>query len=400
MKRKPILGLVLSSLVVLTGCGRKSEQGQGPPPAFPVQSAAAIQQRIEPKAIYTGRFVAVEEVELRARVSGYLESVHFTEGQKIKEGDLMFQIDPRPFDALVEAADARVKQAEARATLAKVNADRVARLVKDGAVSKEEADTRKSEFAIAEADVLAAKAELKSAKLDREFADVRAPISGIANDFEVTPGNYITGGSLATVLTTIVPHSPIHCVFELDERRILEFTRMYFEGKTKGRSGERPTVEVSVADSDEFEFSGIMDFTENQLDPNTATSQARVLIENKNEFLTPGLFAKVRAPLGAPYDAILVRDSALGFDLSKRFAWVVKKGENGPVTERRYLEVGALEREFRIVESGLEPGEEIVVSGIQLLRDGMPIAPTVVPMDPNAEADEPAKPKAAEAEAK
>ncbi|MEM1440715.1 MAG: efflux RND transporter periplasmic adaptor subunit [Verrucomicrobiota bacterium] len=370
----------------LAGCGG-NEQSAGPPPGdFPVQVAQPIVKNMVLSDIYTGRFVPVEEVELRARVSGYLESVHFEEGQKVKEGDLMFQIDPRPFDAMVASADAGVKQAEARLQLAKANLDRVKTLAETGAVSEEEADIRDSEVTQAQADLLAAKAQLTAASLDREFADIKAPISGIADRFEVTPGNFINGGTLgATMLTTIVPHDPIHCVFEVDERTILEFTRMYFDDLVPGREGEPIEAEISISDSEEFEFTGKIDFSENQLDPETATVQLRVLVENDDEFLTPGLFAKIRLTVGKPFDATLVRDSALGFDQSKRFAWVLQ--EDGTV-KRSFVEVGRLDGEFRIIESGLDPNATVVVSGIQLLQDGMPVAPTEVPMDPQASVEE------------
>ncbi|MEM6917119.1 MAG: efflux RND transporter periplasmic adaptor subunit [Verrucomicrobiota bacterium] len=373
------LGAMALSLV---GCGGNDPSGGPPPGAFPVQVAQPLVKNITLTDIYTGRFVPVEEVELRARVSGYLESVHFEEGQKVKKGDLMFQIDPRPFDAMVSSAEAGVKQAEARLQLAEANRDRVMTLSESGAVSEEETDIRSSEVTQAQADLLAAEAQLTAASLDLEFAEVKAPISGIADRFEVTPGNFINGGTLgATMLTTIVPHDPIHCVFEVDERTILEFTRMFFADLAPGRDGEPIEAEISVSDSDEFEFSGKIDFSENQLDPETATVQLRVLVENDNEFLTPGLFAKIRLTVGQPFDATLVRDSALGFDQSKRFAWVLQ--EDGTVS-RSFVEVGRLEGEFRIVESGLDAGAKVVVSGIQLLQDGMPVAPSEVPMDPEA----------------
>ncbi|MEM7600043.1 MAG: efflux RND transporter periplasmic adaptor subunit [Verrucomicrobiota bacterium] len=379
MRTFPPLSSLPLSTILLAACGG-GEQAGGPPPGdFPVQIAHPIVKSVTLTEVYTGRFVPCEEVELRARVSGYLESVHFEEGQKVKKGDLMFQIDPRPFDAMVDAASAEVKQAEARLELAEANMRRVASLADTGAISEEETDIRGSEVTQAQADLLAANAQLAAVSLDREFADVEAPISGIADRFEVTPGNFITGGGIgATMLTTIVPHDPIHCVFEVDERTILEFTRMYFDNLAPGRSGEPLEAEVAVSDSEEYEFSGTIDFSENQLDAETATAQLRVLVENDDEFLTPGLFAKVRLTAGKPFDATLVRDSALGFDQSMRFAWVLQ--EDGSV-KRSFVEVGRLDGEFRIITSGLEQGAKIVVSGIQLLQDGMKVAPTEVPMD-------------------
>lgn len=357
------------------------------PGAMPVNVSSPFTRTIELTEIYTGRFEPVEEVELRARVSGYVKSVHFKEGQKIGEGELMFQIDPRPFDAQLAAAEAGVKQAEARLKLAKSNLDRAEKLVSTNAISREEADIRRSEFAQAEADLLAAQAESRSAKLDREFADVVAPISGIASRFYVTPGNFISGGAPGSdLLTTIVPHHPIHCVFEVDERQILKFTRMYFEGKTDGRGGEQPLVKIAVSDRDEFEFEGEIDFADNQLDQSTATTRMRVLVQNENEFLTPGLFAKVKVTIGDPFEATLVREAALGFDQSKRFVWVLGEGN---VVSRRYVETGPLEGELRIVESGLTPEDRVVLTGTQLLQEGMEVAPTEVPMDPGAEQEAP-----------
>ncbi len=368
------LGL-FSGIALLSSCERERPHAQ---PPTPVSVAQPIERQVELTETYTGRLAAVEEVDLRARVSGYVQSVHFTEGQKVEKGQLMFQIDPRLFDAALAAANAKVKQAEARRKLAQSNLARAEDLVKDNAISREEADVRRSEFEQAEADLLVAQAGVQTAALDREFANVEAPISGIASRFLVTPGNYITGGlPNSTLLATIVPHHPIHCYFEVDERQVLKFTRMFFEGKTGGRAGERPTVDIAVSDSDAFEFKGTIDFSENRLDESTATIQLRALVENENEFLTPGLFARVRIPIGEPFQAILVRDSALGFDQSKRFAWILQ--EDGTV-KRRFVETGPLEGSLRMVTSGVTTQDRLVVSRIQLLQDGASVTPTPVEM--------------------
>jgi RND family efflux transporter MFP subunit len=367
------------AILALTQC-KSDKQAGGPPPAMPVQVAKPVMKTVALTETYTGRFTPVEEVDLQARVSGYLESVHFTEGQKINKGDLMFRIDPRVFDAAVSRAEAMQKQAVARQGLAQSNFDTAEKLVKQSAVSQEEFNTRESELAQAKADVLAAEANLRSAKLDREFADVHAPISGIAGRFNVTVGNFISGGGAgATLLTTIVPHDPIYCNFEVDERRVLQFTRLFFEGKAGGRDGEQSEVEIAVSDRDEFEFKGTINFAENQLDRQTATLQIRALVKNENKFLTPGLFARVRVPIGEPVERLLVQDAALGFDQDKRFAWIMKADNT---VEKRYVETGPLEGMLRIITGGLEEDELIAVSGIQMLRPGMPFAPTTVPMVP------------------
>ncbi len=372
MKHLPLL-----SLLLLTQCNSEKKAG-GAPPAMPVQVANPALKTVALTETYTGRFTPVEEVNLQARVSGYLESVHFKEGQQIKAGDLMFRIDPRIFDAELSGAEAMQKQAVARLGLAESNFGTSEKLIKQNAVSKEEFNTRESQLDQAKADLLSAEANLRKAKLDREFADVHAPISGIAGRFNATVGNYITGGSAnATLLTAIVPHDPIYCNFEVDERRVLQFTRLFFEGQSGGREGKQSDVEIAVSDSDEFEFKGTINFAENQLDRETATLQIRALVGNEKKFLTPGLFARVRVPVGEPAERLLVRDAALGFDQSKRYAWVLKSDNT---LERRYVETGPLEGDLRIITGGLEKDEQIAVSGIQLLRPGMPFAPTTVPM--------------------
>jgi RND family efflux transporter MFP subunit len=366
------------AILALCQCKSDKQAAGGPPPAMPVQVANPILKTVALTETYTGRFAPVQEVDLQARVSGYLESVHFTEGQKIKEGDLMFRIDPRVFDATVSSAEAMQKQAVARLGLAESNFATSEKLVKQNAVSQEEFNTRESELAQARADILAAEANLTKARLDREFADVHAPISGVAGRFNVTVGNYISGGSAgATLLTTIVPHDPIYCNFEVDERRVLQFTRLFFENGTGGRDAKQSEVEIAVSDSDEFEFKGVINFAENQLDKQTATLQIRAKVSNENEFLTPGLFARVRVPIGEPVERLLVQDAALGFDQDKRFAWILKADNS---MEKRFVETGPLDGQMRIITGGLEKDELIAISGIQMLRPGMPFAPNTVPM--------------------
>ena len=370
--------LIPFAFLALTQCKSDKQAADGAPPPMPVQFANPVSKTVALTETYTGRFTPVEEVDLQARVSGYLESVHFTEGQKVEKGALMFRIDPRVFDAALSRAEAMQKQAVARLGLAESNFSTSDKLVKQGAVSREEFNTRESELTQAKADLLAAEANLRSARLDREFADIHAPISGVAGRFNVTAGNFISGGNAAaTLLTTIVPHNPIHCTFEVDERRVLQFTRLFFEGKAGGREGKQSEVEIAVSDRDEFEYKGVINFAENQLDRNTATLQIRAKVENANEFLTPGLFARVRVPVGEPTERLLVRDAALGFDQDKRFAWVLKKDNT---VERRYVEAGPLDGDMRIITGGINADEQIAVSGIQLLRPQVPLAPTTVPM--------------------
>lgn len=358
---------------VLASCGGKDDAAGDPPPPIPVQVAAPVVEEVALTRIFTGRFVATERVEVRARVSGYLESVSFAEGQRIEKGETMFQIDSRLFDADVARAQAALEQAEAALKLAEQNSTRAEGLIKRNAISREEVDIRLAESQSAAADLAAAKAGLQTAQLNRSYADIEAPITGIAGSYRVTPGNYVSGGNpTSAVLTTIVPHSPIYCEFEVDERQVLQFTRMYFKGKTRGRSGDGPMVQIGLSDTDTFDFEGQLDFGDNELEASTATLRMRATVENENEFLTPGLFARVKLPIGDPSEKMLVRDSALGFDQARRFCWVLKKDAT---LEKRYVETGELIGALRIIESGLEAQEKVAISGIQLLRPGVPVQP-------------------------
>ncbi|MEM9478247.1 MAG: efflux RND transporter periplasmic adaptor subunit [Verrucomicrobiota bacterium] len=384
----PILSLTRAGIALLLSLVLVSCSGEKPPPgpqAMPVAAAKPVVQRFQEKAVFTGRFEATEAVEVRSRVNGYLDKALFEEGKPIKKDAPLFQIDPRPFDAVLDSAKARVAQATAARDLAKANLERAERLVSRDAIAKEEFDVRASELAQAEADLAAAQATETSAALDREFCDIKAPISGIAGRYLVTPGNFVSGNTaISGVLTTIVPHDPIYCYFEVDERTVLRFTRMFFKGRAPGREGEPREVEIATSDSKEFEFTGLLKFSENRLDESTATLQLRAEVKNPDQFLTPGLFARVRVPMAPEEDHLMVRESALGFDQDKRFAW--KVGEDNTVT-RQYVEVGTLQGGMRAILEGLTEADRIAVSNIQLLREGAPVQPREVPMIEGETAD-------------
>lgn len=362
---------------------REEESAPPPPGPMPLKVASPFRQIIEAKKTYSGRFIPRERVAVRARVSGYLDSVHFQEGQRVNEGDLLFRIDPRLFDAEVRRASARLEQVTSALRLAQENYDRAAKLVKQRAISQEEVDIRLSEVDRATADIQVAEARLESARLNRSFAEITAPISGIANRFEITRGNYITGGSSASeILTTIVPHDPIYCVFEVDEKQVLQFTRLYFEGKASGRGGKSPVVEIAVSDADDYKFRGEINFAENELDPSTATLQMRARVPNPDKFLTPGLFARVRIPIGAPAEELLVQEAALGFDQDKRFVWLLSENQDGATMSKRYVEVGAQQGKYRIIRKGLTEQDKIAVAKIQLIRPGSRVEPVETKMMP------------------
>ena len=360
--RTKFAAAILASL--LFACQKPSRPAP-PPPAVTV--ANPLQKEITDWNEYTGRLTAVESVEVRPRVSGHIDSIHFVEGQEVKEGVLLFVIDKRPFEAEVNRAKARLSQAKAAQSLAKANLERAKKLASTQVISKEEADVRVSEAMQADADVEQAIAQLDAANLQLGFTDVQSPITGIAGRHLVTRGNVVQGGSgEGTLLTTVVPHDPIYVYFEADEAAVISAIRRYFEGTQPGR-GERASrpVEMQLSDEKNFPHKGEIDFVDNQLDPGSNTMEMRGRFENADRFFTPGMFARVRVPSGGPQQALLVPEEAIVSDLTARFLWVLKS--DGTV-ERRPVELGGRHGNLRVVRSGVAEQDKVVIKGIQTLR--------------------------------
>jgi RND family efflux transporter MFP subunit len=358
-------------VVGFEGC-KKASPPAPPPPAVTV--ANPLQKEITDWNEYTGRLTAVESVEIRPRVSGHVDSIHFVEGQEVKEGALLFVIDKRPFEAEVSRAKARLSQARAAQSLAKANLERAKKLASTQVISKEEADVRVSESMQADADVEQAIAQLDSANLQLGFTDVRSPITGIASRHLVTRGNVVQGGSgEGTLLTTVVPHDPIYVYFEADEAAVISAIRRYFEGTQPGRAdrASRP-VEMQLSDEKNFPHKGEIDFVDNQLDPTSNTIEMRGRFENTDRFFTPGMFARVRVPSGGPQQALLVPQEAILSDLTARFLWVLKSDST---VERRPVELGGRQGALRVVRSGVAPEDKVVIKGIQTLRPGVKVTP-------------------------
>lgn len=371
--KKPLTLAVstIALLVVLVGCDKNTDAPAAANAPLPVPVAHPTVQNIAEYADYTGRLEAVEIVDVRPRVSGYVESIHFTEGQKVKAGDLLYVIDPRPFQAQVNRLKAQVNQAEAALLLANANLKRAEKLIEVNAISQEEADIRSSEALQAEADVAAAIASLEAAHLDLEFTQVIAPIDGIADRREVTVGNLVVAS--VTELTTIVPHSPIYAYYEVDERAFLRSVRRYFNGESAGRGSEAQIPAwLGLDDETGYPHEGVINFTSNQLNPNTATLTVRALFENEDEFLTPGLFARIRVATTDKSDRILIPDTAIGTDQTIKYVWALNADNS---VERRTLELGPTHEGLRIVRSGLSTEDRIIVSGIQFIRPGMTVDP-------------------------
>ena len=403
----------IPALVMLAGC---VPPPQAPPQAGPpaVTVAQPLIERVLEWDAYTGRLAAIENVEVKARVDGYLQSHHFEEGQIVQRGQPLFATDPRPYDAaLAQAsasreeaianyrkAEAQVREAEAkrnqvsaRVDLAKTRIRRNRPLVPSGAISEDEFDEMLSEARQAEADQFAADAEIESAraaltaaeaaigtaeasveqaKLDRGYCQVASPITGRAGRRMVTEGNLVSGGIGATTLTTIVSQDPIHANFDADERAMLKYIRLE-QAKRQGISRDsKVPVYMALADETGYPHNGYIDFVNNEVDAATGSIRARAIFPNSEQVLTPGAFVSLRIPGNFARDAVLVPDAAIGADQASKFVFVVGEGDKVQV---RPIQTGRIVRGLRIVESGLDGSERIVIRGVQRCRSGGVVVP-------------------------
>lgn len=365
--------ILIAALGLWSGCGGGNGDAQGEPPKPTVTVATPLKERITEWQVFTGRLDSVSDVEIRARVSGYLEKVHFKDGEIVQKGDLLFTIDQRPFRAEVARAEASVAQSEAALRLAESNLVRAQQLIEANAISRQDFDLRQSEAEQAAANVQAARAQLTQAELDLSYTEIHAPIQGVAGAHEVTEGNLISGGAVgSTLLTTIVPHRPIYAYFEIDEASALANVRRVMAGKMPGRgeaNGGMP-IEMQLRDETGFPHRGVFDFVDNRLDRETATLRARARFENEDRFLTPGLFVRVRMQVSDEYEAILIPDQAVGTLQSKSYVWVI--GEDG-IAERQTIRTGPLHEGMRIVREGLDGSERVAIAGLQMIRPGSPV---------------------------
>jgi RND family efflux transporter MFP subunit len=373
-----VSSVLLAALIGLSGCGNDAT-ATAQMPAPQVSVAAALERDVTEWDEFTGRVEAVESVEIRPRVTGYIESVNFTEGSTVRKGDLLFIIDPRPYRAELSKAEAELARAVARSELAASDAARSKSLVDIKAVSREEYDTRVNASREATANVAAARAAVDSAKLNLEFTRVTSPIDGRVGKAAVTAGNLVTGGSnTAALLTTVVSLDPIYVTFEGDEQIYLKYTELAQRGERQSSRDTANPVLMGLANDTDYPRRGSMVFVDNQVDPRTGTIRARASFENKDGFLTPGLFARVKLLGHNSYKAVLVDDRAVGTDQSQKFVYVVD-AQNKVVY--RPVKIGRLTDGLRIVLQGLQPGETVIVNGLQRVRPGVVVAPERIAMD-------------------
>ena len=361
--------IIAAPAFLLVGC--EGQQPQAPPPPNVTVSKPVIEEVMEWDE-YTGRLEAVDTVDVRARVSGYLESIHFKDGQTVKKGDLLFVIDPRPYQAELDRARAELRLAQARLSLAENDLKRAKHLLSARAISEEEADTRASDEQVAQATVEQAQADVNAAELNVEFTQVRAPISGLISRKNVTEGNLINGGTGGTLLTTIVSLDPIYCYFEADEQSYLRYTNLEQEGmKPDSRTGENPAY-MELSNETGYPHKGYIDFIDNRLDPNTGTIRGRGVFPNPDNTLTPGLFARMKIAGSGQYKALPVPDEAVGSDQSQKFVLVVDP--EGTV-EYRQVTLGPRVNGLRVIRQGVGPEDRIIVNGLQRAMPGMKVNP-------------------------
>jgi RND family efflux transporter MFP subunit len=336
-------------------------------------TVAAVEERnITEWDEFVGRLEAVESVEVRPRVSGYIERVVFSAGKEVHKGELLFQIDPRPYQAELARAEADLVQARSAAALAARNLERSRQLAAGDAISREDLDSRSAAAERSGAAVHAAQAAVAAARLNLDWTRVRSPIRGRVGRAEVTAGNLVQAGG-ATRLTTVVSLDPIYAVFDADERSYLKYA-----ARGGGPRDHRAQILLgTAAEGQAFPHQGYVDFFDNQLDPRSGTMRARAVFANPDHLFAPGLFARLKLVGGDAYRATVVSDRAVGTDQDKKFVLVVK---DDSTVEYRPIELGRLVDGYRVVAGGLKAGERVVVNGLQRVRPGMKVTPTAVPM--------------------
>ena len=364
--------VALATLVA--GCGQGQQQGGAPPPPA-VTVAKPVQRTVVDFDEYVGRFVAVNSVEVRARVSGYLDGVHFKDGQVVKQGDLLFTIDKRPFQNAVDQARANLSTATSNLSYTEADLNRGRELVGQHTITEQIFEQRSQAFRNAQASVNGAAAALHNAELDLEFTELRAPIDGRIGDRRVSPGNLVTGGSggNTTLLATIVSTDPIRFEFTFDEASYLRYERLAKNGRDVASRGAGVKVALKLIDEPDFVHQGHMDFVNNVIDGATGTIRARALFDNPNGVFTPGMFGRVRVPASPPYEALLVPDAAVGSEQTRKYLLVV--GADNKV-QQKYVTLGQLASDgLRVIKTGLAPADRVVVEGLMHARAGIQVTP-------------------------
>ncbi|TCW50600.1 multidrug efflux system membrane fusion protein [Phytobacter diazotrophicus] len=370
------LGAVLLS-VMLVGCDEGVAQN-AVPQAPAVSAAYVVVKSISQWDSFNGRIEAVESVQLRPRVSGYIDKVNYTDGQEVKKGEVLFTIDDRTYRAALEQAQATLARAKTQASLAQSEASRTDKLINTNLVSREEWEQRRSAAAQAQADIRAAQAAVDAAQLNLDFTKVTAPIDGRASRALITSGNLVTAGDSASVLTTLVSQKTVYVYFDVDESTYLHYQNLARSGQGASSNHLALPVEIGLVGEDGYPHQGKVDFLDNQLTPSTGTIRMRAILDNAQRQFTPGLFARVRLPGSAEFKATLIDDKAVLTDQDRKYVYIVDKEGKA---QRRDITPVRLAAGLRIVQKGLNPGDKVIVDGLQkVFMPGMPVNAKTVAM--------------------
>ncbi|WP_434923977.1 efflux RND transporter periplasmic adaptor subunit [Enterobacter asburiae] len=370
------LGAILLS-GLLVGCDNSVAQNAAPP-APAVSAADVVVKSISQWDSFNGRIEAVESVQLRPRVSGYIDKVNYTDGQEVKKGEVLFTIDDRTYRAALEQAQANLARSKTQASLAQSEANRTDKLVNTNVVSREEWEQRRSAATQAQADIRAAQAAVDAAQLNLDFTKVTAPIDGRASRALITSGNLVTAGDTASVLTTLVSQKTVYVYFDVDESTYLHYQNLARSGQGASSNHTALPVEIGLTGEEGYPHQGKVDFLDNQLTPSTGTIRMRALLDNAQRQFTPGLFARVRLPGSAEFKATLIDDKAVLTDQDRKYVYIVDKEGKA---QRRDITPGRLADGLRIVRQGLNPGDKVIVEGLQkVFMPGMPVNAKTVAM--------------------
>ena len=366
--------LLCALATLIASCGEGQKQAGAPPPP-PVTVAKPVKRTVTDFDEYVGRFTAINSVEVRARVSGYLDGVHFKDGQIVKQGDLLFTIDKRPFQNTLDQARANLAQAKSNLAFTQSDYTRGQQLVRDKTITDQTFEQRAQAFHNAEAAVSNNEAAVRQAELDIEFTELRAPVNGRIGDRRVSPGNLVTGGTTGntTLLATIVSLDPVYCYFDADERSILKYQQLAREGRADNiRDGKMDCV-LELANESGFPHKGVLDFVDNRVDPATGTMSVRGVFANADRTLQPGFFARIRVPGSAKYSALLIPDQAVGTDQGQKFVFTVNSQD---IPEYKIVNLGPIIDGLRVVRQGIQSNDWVVVNGLMGVRPGAKVNPS------------------------
>jgi len=369
MRRAAKVALALALACFIASCGERQQQGGAPPPPT-VTVAKPIKRTVFDFDEYVGRFTAINSVEVRARVSGYLDKLHFKDGQLVKQGDLLFTIDKRPFQNTLDQARANLVQAQSNVAYTEADYTRGQALVRDKTITDQTFEQRAQAFRNAKASVTANEAAVRQAELDLEFTELRAPVNGRIGDRRVSPGNLVTGGTSGntTMLATIVSIDPIYFEFTFDEASYLRYERLAKKGEDIASRNASVQVALKLIDESDFDHEGRMDFVDNVIERATGTIRGRAVFANPSEVFTPGMFARVRVPGSPPYEGLLVPDIAVGTEQARRYVVVVDDQDTARI---KYVTLGQLTSDgLRVIKEGLGPDDRVVVNGLMQARPG------------------------------